>query len=115
MTFVKRLYKHLLCDKLLELLLRLGRENMAYMRQSRPDSGSGFQLKVLKTLKIFPLRSAEGPEIPNSPTTCGRIPRSQTERVIAWADHSCGNGTGSAKRRILFDKFSIISTIRPAL
>ena len=28
--------------------------NMAHIRQSRPDSGLGFQVKVLKTLKVVP-------------------------------------------------------------
>jgi len=35
-----------------------------------------------------------------------RIPRSQAERGITWTDHSPGNGTGWAQRRILFNKFS---------
>ena len=30
---------------------------MAHIRQSRPDSGLGFQVKVLHTLQLFPLRS----------------------------------------------------------
>jgi hypothetical protein len=30
---------------------------MAHIRQSRPDSGLGFQAKVLETFKVFPLRS----------------------------------------------------------
>ena len=30
---------------------------MAHVRQSRPDSGLGFQAKVLKYLKLSPLRS----------------------------------------------------------
>ena len=28
--------------------------NMAHMRQSRPDSGLGFQIKVLKTFSVVP-------------------------------------------------------------
>jgi hypothetical protein len=34
---------------------------MAHIRQSRPDSGLGLQGKVLKPLKVFPLRSAADP------------------------------------------------------
>ena len=30
------------------------RANMAHMRQSRPDSGLGFQVKVLQTFKVVP-------------------------------------------------------------
>ena len=30
------------------------RANMAHIRQSRPDSGRGFQVKVLKTVEVFP-------------------------------------------------------------
>jgi len=33
------------------------RANMAHIRQSRPDSGLDFQVKVLKPLKVFLLRS----------------------------------------------------------
>jgi len=33
------------------------RPNMAHRRQSRPDSGLDFQVKVLKSFKSFPLRS----------------------------------------------------------
>ena len=28
--------------------------SMAHIRQSRPDSGRGFQVKVLKTVEVFP-------------------------------------------------------------
>ena len=33
------------------------RANSAYIRRQRPDSGPGFQVKVLKPLKVFPPRS----------------------------------------------------------
>jgi len=33
------------------------RANMAHMRQSRSDSGLGFQKKIIKSFKVFPLRS----------------------------------------------------------
>jgi len=33
------------------------RAKMAHTRQSRPDPGLGFQVKVLETFKLFPLRS----------------------------------------------------------
>ena len=33
------------------------RENMAHLRQSRPDSGLGFQMKVLETIQVVLLRS----------------------------------------------------------
>ena len=33
------------------------RANMAHIRQSRPDSGLGFQVIVLKPFKLLPLRS----------------------------------------------------------
>ena len=39
-------------------------------------------------------------------TSSGSIPWSQTPRGITYTDHSPGNGTGQAKRRILFDEFS---------
>jgi hypothetical protein len=32
---------------------------MAHIRQSRPDSGLGFQVQVLGTMKLFLLRSEE--------------------------------------------------------
>ena len=31
--------------------------DMAHIRQPRPDSGLGFQVKFLKTFQVFPLRS----------------------------------------------------------
>ena len=34
------------------------RANMAHIRRSRPDSGVGFQVKVLQKFKLFPFRSA---------------------------------------------------------
>ena len=37
--------------------------NMARIRQSRPDSGLGFQVKILEGLKVFPFRSAAAPEL----------------------------------------------------
>jgi hypothetical protein len=33
------------------------RENMAHLKESRPDSGLGFQVKVHRTSKLSPLRS----------------------------------------------------------
>jgi len=36
------------------------RANMAHIRQSRPDSGCGFQVKVLKTFQVFPSSLGSG-------------------------------------------------------
>jgi len=36
---------------------------MAHTRQSRPDSGLGFQVKALKPFKLFPVRSEAVPEV----------------------------------------------------
>ena len=38
-------------------------------------------------------------------TSSGSDPRNQTERGITQTDHGSGDGTGSAKRRVLFSKF----------
>ena len=42
------------------MFLNRCRENMARVRQSRPDSGLGFQTKSLYTFKVFPVRSERG-------------------------------------------------------
>ena len=39
-------------------MVRAQTSNPAHIRQSRPDPGLGFQLKVLKTFELFPCRSA---------------------------------------------------------
>jgi len=36
------------------------RANMAHVRQSRPDSGLGFQVKVLKPFKVVPFSLGSG-------------------------------------------------------
>jgi len=36
---------------------------MAHIRQSRPDSGLGFQVKVLETFRFFPLCPEVEPEV----------------------------------------------------
>ena len=61
----------------------LDRANTAHIRQSRPHSGLGFQVKVLQTLQVFPLRSEAV-----SPQT--RVPRlsTQTHRVRTRTDVS---------------------------
>ena len=43
------------------------RTNMANTRQSRPNSGLGFQIKVLDFFRLFPLGSAPVPELVLSP------------------------------------------------
>ena len=37
------------------------RANMAHIRQSRPDSGRGFQVEVLKTYQVVPSSRRSGP------------------------------------------------------
>ena len=34
--------------------------NVAHLRQSRPDDGPGFQVNVLKTFSLLPLRAETG-------------------------------------------------------
>ena len=39
-------------DKVGPTILNRCRSNMAHIRQSRPDSGNGFQVKFLRTFKV---------------------------------------------------------------
>ena len=56
------------------------RAKMAHVRQSRPDSGLGFQVKILKMVSMVPYSFASGgPDIiPVQPVS----PQCQSERVL---------------------------------
>ena len=44
----------------------VGRENMAHIRQPRPNYGLHIQVKVLKTFQVVPSSLGSGPGVPRS-------------------------------------------------
>ena len=54
---------------------------MAHVRQSRPDSGLGFEVKDLRPLKLFPLRLEEVVQNP------GLVNRSLRSQMAANVDN----------------------------
>jgi len=49
------------------------RANMAHIRQSRPDSGPGVQVKALDTVQVFPSSLDSGPGVVGGSQTFGSL------------------------------------------
>ena len=66
-------------------MVPLSRANMTHIRQSRPGSGHGFQVNVLKTFKVVPssLGSVMRPDL-GSGGVQRRWPRPQIMRLPAF-------------------------------
>jgi len=65
---------------------------MAHIRQSRPDSGLGFQLKFLETFKLFHLRSEAARAAARSSTTTDAGPASPPGDQIAFVGSLISTG-----------------------
>jgi len=75
---------------------------MAQIRQSRPDSGLGFQVKFVNPLKFFPLRSKAGRRFQGPRTRLQREREGGRERERARGDQAqtVGAGEGGAMFRL---------------
>ena len=72
---------------------------MAHIRQSRPDSGIGFHVKVLKTFQVVPFSLGSGEDSPRMWTPDARNAAPNGGRVFGRAARPserarCGTGAG---------------------